>query len=101
MNLRVGDTVMFGPPGKAKVKGVVVRLGAKVRIRQDGAAFGQSAGTEWNVPPDYIEVTGAVFGGAAGRATGPVSTGGRYHPPKRSSRPPPPRRSSRPPPPQA
>ena len=73
MNLRVGDTVMFGPPGKPKVKGVVVRLGAKVRIRQNGAAFGQSAGTEWNVPPDYIEATEAVFGGAAGLSIRPNS----------------------------
>jgi len=106
MNLRVGDTVMFGPPGKPKTKGTVVRLGAKIRIRQEFAAHGQPAGTEWNVPatPGYIEITWRagepVFGGAAGRATGPVSTGGNYHPPKRSSRPPPPpRRSSRPPPP--
>jgi len=106
MNLHVGDIVMFGPPGKPKTKGTVVRLGAKIRIRQEFAAHGQPAGTEWNVPatPGYIEITWRagepVFGGAAGRATGPVSTGGNYHPPKRSSRPPPPpRRSSRPPPP--
>lgn len=102
MNLHVGDTVLFGPPGKPKAKGVVVRLGAKTRIRQLGAAHGQPADTEWNVPstPDYIEVTAPTFGGAAGRGSVPVSTGGRYHQPRRHSSPPPPppRRSSRPPP---
>ncbi len=112
MDLRVGDTVMFGPPGQPKTKGTVLRLGAKIRIKQAFAAHGQPAGTEWNVPatPGYIEVTWRkeepVFGGAAGRSSTPVSKGGRYHPPKpaprRSSRPPPPpRRSSRPPPPPA
>lgn len=107
MQLRVGDSVMFGPPGKPKAKGVVVRLGGRVRIRQLEAAHGQPEGTEWNVPatPQYIQV--AEFGGAAGRSTEsvPVSKSGHYRPPppppRRSSRPPPPppRRSSRPPPP--
>jgi len=107
MDLRVGDTVMFGPPGKPKTKGTVVRLGAKIRIKQAFAAHGQPAGTEWNVPAtsDYIEVTWRgeepIFGGAAGRSSVPVSKGGNYHPPKRTSRPPPPaRKASRPPPPQ-
>lgn len=103
MDLRVGDIVLFGPPGKAKARGEVVRLGAKTRIRQLGAAHGQPEGTEWNVPTTsaYITVITPAFGGAAGRGSVPVSTGGRYHPPKRVSRPPPPppRRSSRPPPP--
>jgi predicted SprT family Zn-dependent metalloprotease len=106
MNLRIGDTVLFGPPGEAKAKGVIVRLGAKTRIRQLGAAHGQPEGTEWNVPSTsaYITVITPAFGGAAGRGSVPVSKGGRYHPPepkpRRSSRPPPPpRRSSRPPPP--
>ena len=103
MDLRIGDSVMFGPPGKPKAKGVVVRLGAKTRIKQLEAAHGQPKGTEWNVPttPEYIQVT--QFGGAAGRGTQsvPVSKSGNYVP-RRSSRPPPPpppRRSSRPPPP--
>jgi hypothetical protein len=107
MDLRVGDTVMFGPPGKPKTKGTVVRLGVKIRIRQAFVAHGQPAGTEWNVPAtsDYIEVTWRggepVFGGAAGRGSVPVSKGGNYQPPKRTSRPPPPRKASRPPPPPA
>jgi SprT protein len=94
VKLHVGDTVLFGPPGKTKAKGIVVRLGPKARIRQLGEAHGQPAGTEWNVPstPDYIEVISeAVFGGAAGRGSVPVSKGGHFHPPpRRSSRPPPP-----------
>lgn len=90
MILRVGDTVMFGPPGKTKVKGVVVRrVGSKARIRQLEPGHGQPEGVEWNVPmtSDYIRVITPEFGGSA----------------RRSSRPPPPspRRSSRPPPPVA
>lgn len=88
MDLRVGDAVMFGPPGKTKAKGIVVRLGAKTRIRQIEAAHGQLEGTEWNVPTtsEYIRVIEPQFGGAAGRKSVPVST----LPPRRSSRPPPP-----------
>lgn len=58
MLLGVDDLVRFGPPGKPKVEGKVIRLGAKVRIRQVEAGHGEYQGTEWDVPrsPEYIEV---------------------------------------------
>jgi hypothetical protein len=70
MNLHVGDTVMFGPPGKPRVSGKVLRAGKKALIRQTAPGHGVSVGTEWNVPATsaYIEVA-------------------REAPPPRSSRP--------------
>jgi predicted SprT family Zn-dependent metalloprotease len=58
MILGVKDLVRFGPPGKPKVEGQIIRLGAKARIRQVEAGHGEWAGTEWDVPrsPEYIEV---------------------------------------------
>ena len=54
MNLRVGDTVMFGPPGKPLVRGKVLRVGEKTLVRQLSSGHGQPAGTEWNVPRSYL-----------------------------------------------
>jgi hypothetical protein len=56
MNLHVGDTVMFGPPGKPRVPGKVLRVGKEALIRQTAPGHGQPAGTEWNVPTSYVEV---------------------------------------------
>lgn len=113
MNVSVGEVVAFGPPGTTKIRGKVIKLGhPKVKIRQLVAGHGQPAGIAWWVPlsPEYITQTfgtlpkpvppeSKIFGGAAGRGSVPVSTGGRYHPPgekrhtskrRTSHRPPPP-----------
>lgn len=56
MPLRVGEAVMFGPPGTAKIRGLVMRAGTNTaRVQQVGAGHGKPSGTEWNVPLEFIK----------------------------------------------
>ena len=84
MNLRVGDTVMFGPPGKPLVRGKVLRVGEKTLVRQLSSGHGQPAGTEWNVPRSYLSPE---------KAQKPKRAPPKRAPPKRA---PPKRRASSP-----
>jgi predicted SprT family Zn-dependent metalloprotease len=91
VHLNVGDRVRFGPPGKAKAEGKVVRVsGSKARIKQLQEAHGQPTGTEWNVPmtPEYVEITARNIYGTPSPKSARKSTLSK---PKRTSRPPPPR----------
>jgi len=89
MNLRVGDTVMFGPPGKPLVRGKVLRVGEKTLVRQLSSGHGQPAGTEWNVPRSYLSPE---------KAQKPKRAPPKRAPPKRAppKRAPPKRRASSP-----